>query len=75
MSLLLVILILQAHSVRSYSASWAIKGCASMFKIMQACHWKSQSTFTSHYLRDCWTSSDGSSFTIQPLVAAGQVIA
>ena len=63
-----------AHSVRSYSASWAIKGCASMFKIMQACHWKSQSTFTSHYLRDCWTSSDGSSFTIQPLVAAGQVI-
>ena len=63
-----------AHSVRSYSASWAIKGCASMFKIMQACHWKSQSTFTTHYLRDCWTSSDGSSFTIQPLVAAGQVI-
>ena len=55
-----------AHSVRSYSASWAVKGCASMFKIMQACHWKSQSTFTTYYLRDCWSSSDGSSFTIQP---------
>ena len=63
-----------AHHVRAVSASWALNGCASMRKIMDACHWKSQSTFTSFYLRDCWTSNDGSTFTLGPVVAAGQVI-
>ena len=63
-----------AHQVRSVSASWSLRGCASMHSILKACHWKSQSTFTSYYLKDCWTSNDRTKYTLGPLVAAGQII-
>ena len=46
----------KAHQTRSAGASWAYATGASMNQVMEACYWKSSSTFTSHYLRDYWTS-------------------
>ena len=42
----------KAHNVRAFAASKAFYGGVSMDQIMQACHWKSQNTFTTFYLKD-----------------------
>ena len=42
----------KTHDVGAFAASKAFYGGVSMDQIMQACHWKSHSTFTKFYLRD-----------------------
>ena len=65
--------IYRGHQVRGLAASWAAKGNVSLQQLMNACFWKSQSTFSSHYLKDVWTDKDGT-FTIGPVVAAQKII-
>ena len=64
---------IRGHQVRALSASWAAKGNVSMSQLMNACFWKSQNTFTSHYLRDVWIDKDGEC-SIGPVVAAQQIV-
>ena len=65
----------KAHQIRSCSASWAfLKGKVGMDQIMNACFWRSHTTFTSHYLKHYWTLHDDELYTITPFVAAGSVI-
>ena len=52
-----------AHDVRKFSASWT-----AFNEIMQAAYWKSQTTFTSFYLKAMATQALG------PIVAAQTVI-
>ena len=58
-----------SHDVRKFLASWAaFKG-----EIMQAAYWKSQTTFTSFYLKAMVTQAEGL-FALGPIVAAQTVI-
>jgi len=61
------------HQVRSAAASWALKGGVSIPKLMEACFWHSQDTFTSFYLKDCWSQSKDK-FSLGPLVSAGSIV-
>jgi integrase len=61
------------HQVRSAASSWALKGGVSMPRLMDACFWHSQSTFTSYYLKDCWTQG-ADKFSLGPTVSAGSVV-
>ena len=61
------------HQVRSAAASWAWKGGVSLSQVMDACYWKSQDTFTSFYLKDCW-SQEGEKYSLGPIVSAGSVV-
>ena len=42
----------KAHDIRAFAASQAFYGGVSVDQIMQACHWKSDNTFTNFYLKD-----------------------
>ena len=42
----------RAHDVRGMASSWALLKNASLNDILQACSWKSHSTFTRFYLKD-----------------------
>ena len=50
---------LSAHDVRKFSASWAAFNGAPFDEIMQAACWKSQTTFTSFYLKAMATPVEG----------------
>lgn len=63
---------IKAHQVRGIASSWAAKGNVSISQIMDACFWKSHSTFTSFYLKDIYVDNDDC-FTLAPFVAAQQV--
>ena len=66
---------INAHHVRSAAASWAyLRGKCSLQQLMNACFWRAQTTFSSHYLKDHWTNEEDDHFTITPFVAAGVVI-
>ena len=66
---------IKAHSVRSAASSWAfLRGKCSLQQLMNACFWRAQTTFSSHYLKGHWTNEEDDLFTITPFVAAGQVI-
>ena len=60
----------KAHQIRSDSASWAFlkRGKVGMHHIMNACFWRSYTTFTSHYLKHYWTMHDNELYTITPFV-------
>ena len=65
----------KAHQTRSAGASWAYATGASLSQVMEACFWKSSTTFTSHYFRDYWTSAvDANLYHLGPFVAAGSVV-
>ena len=59
-----------AHNVRKFSASFS---GAPFDEIMQAAYWKSQTTFTSFYLKAMVTQAEGL-FALSPIVAAQTVI-
>ena len=65
----------KAHQLRSCSASWAfLKGKVALEQLMNSCFWRSQTTFTSHYLRHYWTNHSNDHYTLTPFVAAGAII-
>ena len=43
-------------------------------QIMQACHWKTHSTFTNFYLKDLTWSDNNNNMFLGPVVAAQQVL-
>jgi hypothetical protein len=43
---------IKAHEVRAMSASWKAYQGTSLDEIMEACSWRSKSTFSEFYLRD-----------------------
>ena len=48
---------IKAHQVKSAASSWAfLMGKTSMQQLMNACFWRSQTTFASHYLHASWTN-------------------
>ena len=63
----------RAHDVRGLAASWAVRGQASWDQIRSACFWKTQTTFTSFYLKDLWVDSNDQ-FSLPPFVAAQTVL-
>ena len=64
---------LSAHDVRRFSASWAVFNGAPLDENMQAAYWKSETTFTSFYLKAMVTQAKGL-FALGPIVAAQTVI-
>ena len=42
----------RAHEVRAFSASWRALRMVAVADILQACRWRSTTTFAEHYLRD-----------------------
>jgi len=63
----------KAHALRALSASLALKRSVALEDILAAANWKTQSTFSSHYLRDLsYLSAD--LYRLGPLVAAGTVV-
>jgi len=63
----------KAHDLRALSASLALKRSVALEDILAAANWKTQSTFSSHYLRDLsYLSAD--LYRLGPLVAAGKVV-
>ena len=66
---------MKAHDVRAMAASLAFKGGVSLDKISGACFWKSHSMFTSFYLKDvAWNSTEGSNFSLGPVVSAQHIV-
>ena len=61
------------HQVRSAASSWALKGGVNLQQLLDACFWRSQDTFTSFYLKDCWSQS-GDKYSLGPVVSAGAVV-
>ena len=57
-----------AHNFRKFSVSWAAFNGAPFDEIMQASYWKSQTTFTSFYLKAMVTQVEG-------LFALGHIVA
>ena len=65
----------KAHQVRSAASSWAFTGGASLKQLMDACFWRSHTTFSSFYLKDHWTcETDKDMFSLGPIVAAGSIV-
>ena len=58
-----------AHDVQKFSASWAAFNGAPFDDIMQAAYWKSQTIFTSFYLKAMVTQAE-QLFALGPIVAA-----
>ena len=66
---------IKAHQVRSAASSWAfLMGKTSMQQLMNACFWRSQTMFASHYLRASWTNELDDHYSLTPFVASGVVI-
>ena len=49
----------RAHEVRAVTASWAYYKNMAMEDLLKACSWKSQNTFTKHYLRNMALDQEG----------------
>ena len=62
-----------AHDVWKCAASWAAFNGAPCDEIIQAAYWKSQTSFTSFYLKAMVTQAEGL-FALGPIVAAQTVI-
>ena len=63
----------RAHSVRSVATSLTFHKNWSVSKVLEAATWRSQSVFTSFYLRDV-ASSLGDIRLLGPIVSAGEVL-
>ena len=64
---------IRPHEVRALSTSWAFSNNVPLEEILQAAVWKSQSTFSSFYLRSMASQSDNL-FSLGPLVASQRVV-
>jgi len=62
-----------AHAIRGMAASLSFRGGADLEEVMQACSWKSQTTFTDYYLKDVSTVS-GDLSSLGPLSVAQRVV-
>ena len=62
-----------AYDVPKFSTYWAAFNGTPFNEIMQAAYWKSQTTFTSFYLKAMVTQAKGL-FALGPIVAAQTVI-
>ena len=69
----LSLLQVRPHEVRALSASWAFTNNVPLEDIMHAAVWKSQSTFSSFYLRSMSSQSDNL-YSLGPLVASQRVV-
>ena len=58
----------------AFAASKAFCGGVSVDKIMQACHWKADNTFTNFYLKDLTWSDNDNNMYLGPVVVAQQVL-
>jgi integrase len=63
----------KAHDVRAMASSWAFLRNVSLDNIMNACSWRTHSTFTHHYLRDL-TLISGDLLKLGPIVAAQHTV-
>ena len=63
----------RAHSVRSMATSVAFMKNWSLAKVLEVATWRSQSVFTSFYLRDV-ASILGDIHSLGPIVSAGEVV-
>ena len=61
-----------AHEVRALASSWPIWTNRSVADILRACSWRSNTTFTSYYLRDMTYQRDDM-YSLGPVVAAQRV--
>jgi integrase len=59
----------KAHDVRSLASSWAFLQNISLEEVMDACSWRSSSTFIRHYLKDM-TEVSGDLRKLGPIVVA-----
>jgi hypothetical protein len=59
----------RAHEVRAMAASWAFLKNVSLDAILQACSWRSHTTFTSFYMKDL-TRIQGDLLKLAPFVSA-----
>ena len=59
----------KAHDVRGVASSWALYSQATVEAIMEACSWRSHSTFSSFYLKDL-TRIREEMLCLGPVVAA-----
>ena len=64
---------IRAHEVRALSTSWADFNLVPTEQIMSAAYWRSNSVFSSFYLRDMASHQDGI-YALGPIVAAQQVV-
>ena len=63
----------KAHDVRAFAASWASRGPFNLEALLQACSWRSHTTFTSFYLKDLSAVAD-QLYALGPLVVAQSVV-
>ena len=63
----------KAHDVRAFAASWAARGTFNLEALLQACSWRTHSTFTSFYLKDLSGIADDL-YALGPLVVAQAVV-
>ena len=63
----------KAHDVRGLAASWAVRGTYGLEAVLQACTWKTHTTFTSFYLKDL-SAISGDLFALGPLSVAQTVV-
>jgi len=63
----------KTHEIRALAASLAFRGNLDLEEIMQACSWKSHSTFSSFYLRDV-SVLQSHMLVLGPIVAAQSVV-
>ena len=64
----------RAHEVRSVATSVAFMRNWSVARVLEAATWRSQSVFSSFYLRDV-ASTLGDLHSVGSIIAAGQVVA
>ena len=58
------------HETRAIASTMALHRNCSLSEIMQGCFWKSQSVFSSHYLRDLEVQDKFDTMTLGPMVFA-----
>ena len=63
----------RAHDIRAMASSWALLKNASLDDILEACSWKSHTTFTKFYLKDL-SQIQGEMLRLGPVVAALQTV-
>ena len=64
---------IKPHEVRALSASWAFFNHVPLQDVLRAAVWRSETTFSSFYLRSMAKQADGMS-QLGPIVAAQRVV-
>ena len=64
----------KAHDIRAFEASKAFYGRVSVDRIMQACHWNANNTFTNFYLKDLTWSDNDNNMYLGPVAVAQQFL-